>query len=188
MKKYYKKVFSFLFIFFYICIFISAQEIRLGISGVTQGFIDSEDVLFYNATGGSFCAEISFNGIIGESVRIQYVKLFSKEKLITSAQQFDFLAGFWGRLPFIHPGLFLQPSIEAGLVYQMVELGGESEMPEKSYTDLLFQLGLGFHFVPEKLLNGSIDFEITPVYTFIPMSGKAFQCGGARIGVAYIFK
>ena len=210
MKKYNKKVFSkslifyfkqyyisttklsrlilFFALFFFFSITAHSQEIRVGVSGVSQGFIETEDTIFCNATGGSVFTEVTFNGSFGESIRFQYCQLFSKENIINSAQQYDFLAGLWGRIPFLHSSIFLQPSVEAGLVYQIVELSGESEMPEGAYTDLLIQFGLGFHFIPEKLLNGSIDFEITPVYTFIPMKSKAFQCGGASIGVSYIIK
>ena len=181
------------YVFFLSIIFLFSsrlysQEVRIGASGVSQFFLDSEETLFTNATGGSVCAELAFNNSFGESVRFQYEKLFTDEHMINSAQQISMLLGLWGRMPFAADFIFLQPSIEAGIVYQMVELSGESSMPDEAYTDFIMQIGLGVRFVPVKLMKGKIDFEIAPVYTIIPMSDKVFQYAGARLSIFYVFK
>ena len=166
---------------------LSAQQNRIGISGVSQFFLNDEINYFFNTTGGSINLDLGFTKAYGLSTRVQYAYVFPKDENITSAHQISTMLGGWYRIPVYGSLVFFQPSLEAGIVYQSVNFVSGIEMPKSYYPDFIIQLSPALHFVPEKILKSKIDFEVAPFYTIIPMRSNIFQCIGGRFGISYIF-
>ena len=180
-------LFSILFLFANVR--IHSQGFRAGVFGVSQFCLGDNSEYFLNASGLGLSGEFAFFKHFGISATGQYAQVIpASNSPIVFANQITFFLGIWGRVPLFGGNISLQQSIEPGMIYQSAKVKSEYDpISSKPYTDFVIQIVSSFRYSPPALWEGALEFEIAPVYTFIPMKKNVISDFGARLGVFYKF-
>ena len=96
--------------------------------------------------------------------------------------------GCFFRIPLGKSGFVFTPEIDYGILVYFPKANPEysnSEIIQGAYVDQLVQVGLGFRYMHEKILNGNLEFEITPTYLFSPEQEASIHFIGFRAGALY---
>jgi len=81
------------------------------------------------------------------------------------------LAGVWYYLPLGKGAFAFQPELSAGVVVRGIQTQDDmQDMPSGAYVDFAVQLAPSFRFSPASLKG--FEFELSPVYTIIPVQGN----------------
>ncbi len=177
-----------IFSLFFIPFFVFSQSARTGVYGISQFPVGESSEYFVNASGGGISAEFGFSEKFGESVHIQYLSVFPKNKIIISSWQLTSLIGIWYNVSIGESGFSFQPCVEAGLIYQGSKTKEEyGKLSQRAFTDFIFQMCPSFRFKHEKFLNNHIEVELSPVWSIIPQQSGGLSFIGARLGLMYVF-
>ena len=122
--------------------------------------------------------------MFGVAAEVQGNRLFASSDQVAGGWSCAALAGVWYYLPLGKSAFVFQPEVGAGVVVHGVQTKDDiQDMPNSAYVDFAVQLAPSFRFAPANLKG--FEFELSPVYTFIPVQKNVEQFLGARIGVRY---
>lgn len=185
-----KYLFSVLFLFFvFSSVNLFARHIGTGVYGISKVPIGDAADYFADALGGGLSFEFSLSEMFGETLRMEYCPIVPKNETITSAWQFTQFLGFWVSVPFSETGFWFKPEVELGLIFQGASLDAEyGELPKKAYVDFLFQFSPSFRFKTERLLDERLEFEWSPIFSFVTQKKGGLAFLGVRLGLQYIFE
>ena len=162
-------------------------NLRAGFYGSTQFPIGEASTYFKNASGTGLAVEFGFLENFGQSMHFQWAGIIPKNDKILSAWQLVGLLGLWYNLPLGNAGFSVQPSIEAGLMYQGAKIqDGYGELPQRAYTDFILQICPSFRYKNEKMLNNHLEIELSPIWSIVPQNSGGLVFAGARLGILYV--
>ena len=177
-----------IFILFFMPHNFFAQSVRTGGYGITQFPIGEAANYFLNAFGGGVSLEFGFSEKFGESLHIQYMSVVPNNDRILSSWQLTTFIGIWYNIPLTTFGVFIQPAIDIGLIYEGSEIKqGYGVLSQRAFADLELQFCPSLRFKHEKLLNNHIEIELTPMLSLIPQQVIGLSFIGLRLGVLYVF-
>ena len=166
---------------------LPAPSFRAGLFGSGEASLGDYASYIGARAGGGLSAEFAlplFGGKSGVSVEAQGCRLFASSDKVSGGWSGAAFAGVWYYLPLGKSAFAFQPELSAGVVVRGIQTKTDmQDMPEKVYTDFAVQLAPSFRFAPVSLKG--FEFELSPVYTIIPVQGNAEQFLGGRIGVRY---
>ena len=176
-------------------------SLRAGIFGSYTPAIGSLSDYVSSGIGGGLSLECDFPLKAGEnpSGLVKILKLFGfsfrasgninpvKVETLSSMWNAQASLGLYARLPLFVEGLYFQPELDYGVVMNFPSLNPAYPDNELSamYIDQLIQLGLGIRYSNEKILNGRLEFEFAPTYTFCAEKSYSVNYIGGRLGVIY---
>lgn len=179
-----------LFILLYISFVFSQDKkdkvgIEIGFNLVNQYPIGN----FFEYTNASLGGEFYFNCIfpkelvksenLGFNVSYDFLKVFPKENMVEYIKQKSFSFGLF--YLFNLPKKFkLRPQINFGFITHSFS---DALILKKSYSDILFS----FCCEVQYLWKYNINFNISPVYTLIPVKEGVINYLGLKIGAGYRF-
>ena len=173
------------FLFLPCCLF--GFNLRAGFYGTSQFPIGEASTYFKNASGTGLAVEFGFLENFGQSMHFQWAGIIPKNDKILSAWQLVGLLGLWYNLPLGNAGFSVQPSIEAGLMYQGAKIqDGYGELPQRAYTDFVLQICPSFRYKNEKMLNNHLEIELSPIWSIVPQNSGGLVFAGARLGILYV--
>ncbi|MCR4789692.1 MAG: hypothetical protein K5839_01280 [Treponemataceae bacterium] len=96
--------------------------------------------------------------------------------------------GCFFRIPLWKSGFVFSPEIDYGILVYFPKANSEyanADSLKTSYVDQLIQIGLGFRYSHKKVLNGNLEFELTPTYLFSAEQEDVIHYIGFRAGALY---
>ena len=164
-----------------------APAFRAGLFGSGEASLGDYASYIGARAGGGLSAEFAlplFGGKSGVSVEAQGDGLFASSDKVAGGWSGAALAGVWYYLPLGKGAFAFQPELSAGVVVRGIQTQDDmQDMPSGAYVDFAVQLAPSFRLAPAGLRG--FEFELSPVYTIIPVQGSAEQFLGGRIGVRY---
>jgi len=164
-----------------------APAFRAGLFGSGEASLGDYASYIGARAGGGLSAEFAlplFGGKSGVSVEAQGDGLFASSDKVSGGWSGSALAGVWYYLPLGKGAFAFQPELSAGVVVRGIQTQDDmQDMPSGAYVDFAVQLAPSFRFSPASLKG--FEFELSPVYTIIPVQGNAEHFVGGRIGVRY---
>lgn len=124
----------------------------------------------------------------GVSSKLMFNKAFIKDDLLLSAWNMQLAPGIYARFNFLDETLFIQPGIGYGIQLNFIKKNPKYENNiKKLYLDQFIEFSLGLRYSPAALLDGSLEFGLTPFYIVCPEKKNATNYAGANISVIYKF-
>lgn len=167
-----------------------APAFRAGLFGSGEATLGDYASYISSRAGGGLSAEFALpllDGMFGAAAEVKGDRLFASSDKVAGGWSCAALAGVWYYLPLGKSEFVFQPEVGAGVVVHGVQTKDEiQDMPNSAYVDFAVQLAPSFRFAPANLKG--FEFELSPVYTFIPVQENVEQFLGARIGVRYLIQ
>ena len=125
---------------------------------------------------------------IGPIVHLTVNDNIVTDERLASMVNLKFDIGCFFRIEFGKTGFALSPELDYGiLVYfpKVSEGYTNSTGISSAYVDQLIQIGLGLRYSHEKILNGNLEFDLTPTYSLSPEKHDLIHYLGFRLGALY---
>ncbi|MCR5698815.1 MAG: hypothetical protein K6G52_04125 [Treponemataceae bacterium] len=165
---------------------------RAGIFISYEPTIGSLSDYVYCSLGGGLQYELGFSILdifeIGPSVHIAANGNIIKSESLASMMNLKIDAGCFFRIPLWNTGLIFSPELDYGMLIYIPKANPEyynSDSIKTSYVDQLIQLALSLRYSHEKVLNGNLEFELTPIYLFSPEKDETIHYLGLKLGALY---
>ncbi len=113
--------------------------------------------------------------------------LISDDRL-TSMMNLKADIGCFFRIPLWKSGFVFSPELDYGILVYFPKANSRytnADSIKTAYVDQLIQIGLGFRYSHKKILDGNLEFEITPFYLFSAEQEDLIHYIGFRTGVLY---
>lgn len=129
-------------------------------------------------------------GISGRFSIGNYTRKNKTESPFTSMLNLRFQAGVFTVIPISNFGLSFVPDISLGAILNMPKLNPEynNSLPKNIYCDMLMTISLGGRYANENLLEGKLEFELSPEYSIAFEKGNTLHYLGFRFGILYNFE
>lgn len=173
------------------------KDVRVGVNAGFEPALGDLSEFVFSTIGGGASVEVGIplfpkiNNFLlnnfGVSFRTAFNGAIMKDTNIASLFNMRFILGVYTRIP-LGNVVTLVPEIGYGIAVNFPGLKNkDAGIVQPCYADQVIQVGVGVRFAHEKLLNGNLEFEITPTYTLCPETNNAAHYLGARIGALYRF-
>lgn len=124
----------------------------------------------------------------GASIKMTYDCGIMKDTSIDSIFNMRYMAGVYSRISLPGEMFSVVPEINYGITLNFPKASGEgAKYVKKVYVDQILQLGTGIRFSHQKMLDGKLEFDFTPTYSFSPEAGYSVHYVGFRFGAMYKF-
>ncbi|MCR5698524.1 MAG: hypothetical protein K6G52_02655 [Treponemataceae bacterium] len=170
----------------------------LNLSHRVGGYVSYEPVLgplhqfVFCSIGGGAEYELGFPFLkvfeIGPAVHFGINDNIITDERLSFMMNLKFDVGCFFRITFGKSGFVLSPEFDYGLLVYFPKISeGYSSSGSFSgvYVDQLIQIGVGVRYSHEKILNGNLEFELTPTYLFSAEQENLIHYLGFRLGALY---
>lgn len=107
-----------------------------------------------------------------------------KDDILLSMWNLQIAPGVYGRFGF--GDLAIQPEISYGVQMNFLKQNPEyNNKIDSMYLDQMIEAAVGIRYSPKKLLNGALEFGVTPFYVFCPEKNYSASYFGANVFVFY---
>lgn len=147
-----------------------------------------------NYLGGGAAAEFDLDFPLpsfmktGFAISIMANGGFIKNELLSSMWNLQIIPSAFCRFYLLKKNLIIQPEFGYGIQFNFPEANPDySNNIEKLYLDQVLEFAVSVRFAPQNLLNGSMEFGLTPFYQLCPEKNEAVHYIGAKFEVYYNF-
>lgn len=123
---------------------------------------------------------------LGVSAKFMMNFGFLKDDILLSMWNMQLAPGFYARFVLLDGNFIIQPELSYGLQLNFLKKNDEyNNKVDNVYLDQIIEFAVGFRYVPQNLLDGRLEFGITPFYALCPEAGYIAQYAGADIFMFY---
>lgn len=169
--------------------------VRLGFLANAQPSVGEMSEYVTLNIGAGFSAEIDLPvklpaGIqLGIPASIYANFSISNTDMISSMWNLQPSTGIYARIKFLNNQLIIQPQIDYGASLNFLTVNDYySKYIKNFYLDQMLQFALNIRYASEKIMDGNLEFSLTPYYMLSPEQNEFVTYAGVRLGIFLTLK